>query len=190
TLALAGSFAPTSNHTPSLTGPKLGLENARQTGYFCVMRRSLLWLSLLCCLALGPPAQAATGRVLKVLPHFLDLEGRNTRTPSLYDRDAYQFFLREHPEKRSAIRFDVQWKAKGPFGDKLKLRLEVRGIAQGNLPKQLVVECPVEPPGWFSRWNGLALSGDEYKQFGEVTAWRVTLWENDRLLGEQKSFLW
>jgi hypothetical protein len=136
------------------------------------------------------PAQAATGRVLKVLPHFLDLEGRNTRTPSLYDRDAYQFFLREHPEKRSALRFDVQWKAKGPFENNLKLRLEARGVAQGNLPKQLVLERLLESPGRFSRWSGLSLSGDQFKQFGEVTAWRVTLWEDDRLLGEQKSFLW
>jgi len=25
---------------------------------------------------------------------------------------------------------------------------------------------------------------------GEVTAWRVTLWEDTQLLGEQRSFLW
>jgi hypothetical protein len=128
--------------------------------------------------------------VLKVLPHFLDREGRNARAPSLYDRDAYQFFLRENPEKRSAIRFDVQWKAKGPFSDQLKLRVELRGIAQGNLPKQRVLEGPLEPPGRFSHWSGLSLSGEDYKQFGDVTAWRVTLWENGRLLGEQTSFLW
>ena len=41
-----------------------------------------------------------------------------------------------------------------------------------------------------SHWTGLALKGDEYEQFGEVTAWRVTLWEGTQLLGEQKSFLW
>jgi hypothetical protein len=166
------------------------LENAGRGGYFCVMHRSLLWLSLLCWLVGGLSAQAATGRVLKVLPHFLDSQGRNARSPSLYDRDAYQFFLRGNPEKRSAIRFDVQWKAKGPFGDPLKLRVELRGVVQGNVPKQHVLECPLERPGHFSLWSGLSLSGDDYKQFGEVTAWRATLWENDRLLGEQKSFLW
>ena len=154
------------------------------------MHRFSVLLAFVCWLALCLPAQAATGRVLKVLPHLLDLEGRNALSPSLYDRDAYQYFLREHPEKRSAIRFDVQWKAKGPFGDQLKLRVEVRGTAHGNLPKQHVLERPLEPAGWFSHWSGLSLSGDDYKQFGEVTAWRVTLWENARLLGEQKSFLW
>jgi len=154
------------------------------------MHQVSVLLAFVCCLALNLPVQAATGRVLKVLPHFLDGNGRNALAPSLYDRDAYQYFLREHPEKRSAIRFDVQWKAKGPFGDQLKLRVEARGTAQGNLPKQFVLERPLEPGGWFSHWSGLSLSGDDYKQFGEITAWRVSLWENSQLLGEQKSFLW
>jgi hypothetical protein len=154
------------------------------------MHRLFISSLFACWLVVGLPAQAATGRVIKVLPHFLDLEGHNAISPSLYDRDAYQFFLREHPEKRSAIRFDVQWKAKGPFSDSVKLRVELRGTAQGNLPKQLVFEHIVEPGGWFRHWTGLTLGGDDYKNFGEVTAWRVTLWENDKLLGEQKSFLW
>jgi len=63
---------------------------------------------------------------------------------------------------------------KGPFGDQLKLRVEARGTAQGNLPKQFVLERPLEPGGWFSHWSGLSLSGDDYKQFGEITAWRVS----------------
>lgn len=154
------------------------------------MRRLFICLTLVYWFALGLPVQAATGRVIKVLPHFLDLEGHNAISPSLYDRDAYQFFLRQHPEKRSAVRFDVQWKAKGPVRDTIKLRLELRGTAQGNLPRQLVLERSVEPGGWFRHWTSLTLGGDEYKDFGEVTAWRVTLWEKERLLGEQKSFLW
>jgi hypothetical protein len=36
----------------------------------------------------------------------------------------------------------------------------------------------------------MRFDGDAYKQFGEVTAWRVSLWSGDQLLGEQKSFLW
>jgi len=34
------------------------------------------------------------------------------------------------------------------------------------------------------------LKRDDYKQFGEITAWRVSVVENSQLLGEQKSFLW
>src|SRR4051812_18130916 len=88
---------------------------------------------ILWCLALGSVAEAAEGRVIKVLPQFLDLQGHSTLAPSLYDRDAYQKFLSTHPAKRSGLRFAVQWKTKGPEPAQLKLRLELRGVAQGNL---------------------------------------------------------
>ena len=127
---------------------------------------------------------------MKVLPHFLDLEGRHTLSPSLYDRDAYQLYLREHPLKRSGVRFDIHWLTKGQAVGQLKLRIELRGVAEGNSLKQLVIEEPVEPAGWFGHWSSLTLKGEAYKHFGEITAWRVTLWENDELLNEQKSFLW
>ncbi len=152
-------------------------------------------------------AQAATGRVIKVLPQFLDLKGRVALSPSLYDRDAYQAQLRQHPAQRSALRFEIQWKAKNQKSQAgsqkaearnqkpetaltgLKLRVELRGAAEGNAPRQAVLETAVKP-GVFSKWTALTLSGEEYKKFGEVTAWRATLWEGDQLLGEQKSFLW
>jgi hypothetical protein len=145
---------------------------------------------VLWCLALGSVAEAAEGRVIKVLPQFLDLQGQHTIAPSLYDRDAYQKFLSLHPAKRSGLRFAVQWKAKGSETEQLKLRLELRGVAQGNLPKQMILEDNVQPRRWFSHWTDLTLTGDAYREFGEVTAWRVTLWDADRLLSEQKSFLW
>jgi hypothetical protein len=88
------------------------------------------------------------------------------------------------------MRFNVQWKAKGHAVAPVKLRVELRGVARGDFPKELVLEQPVEPRGWFSHWAELDLVGEQYKSFGKVTAWRVTLWEGTRLLGEQKSFLW
>jgi hypothetical protein len=146
----------------------------------------LLSLNLL----LGSVAMAAEGRVLKVLPQFLDLKGHASISPSLYDRDAYQALLRRNPGKRSTIRYVVQWKAKAPAGDPLKLRVEMRGTVKGDLPKQTSLEVPVHPPRWFSGWTNLTLSESAYKSFGEVTAWRVTLWDGDKMLSEQKSFLW
>lgn len=136
------------------------------------------------------PVQGATGRVIKVLPQFLDLKGRDSVSPSLYDRDAYQANLRMHPEKRSGLRFHVQWKTKGATWAPLKLKIELRGIAEGNLPRQYRLEEVLTPHGRFSHWTDLAITGEAYRQFGEVTAWRVTLWEGDQLLGEQTSFLW
>jgi hypothetical protein len=42
----------------------------------------------------------------------------------------------------------------------------------------------------FSHWTGITLGGSQYTEFGEVTAWRVTLWDGPQLLSELKSFLW
>jgi hypothetical protein len=154
------------------------------------MRRAFIWLSLLGGLAVALSAPAATGKVIKVLPQFLDLKGRNSLTPSLYERDVYQAFLRDNTNQCSGMRFNVQWKAKGQPAAPLKIRVELRGVARGDFPKQLVLEKAVEPTGWFGRWTKLDLVGDGYKDFGQVTAWRVTLCEGTRPLGEQRSFLW
>ena len=154
------------------------------------MRRFSIGLLLVCGCALGLSAAAATGGVLKVLPLFLDLEGRQALSPSLYERDAYQALLRRNPEKRSGLRFAVQWKAKGPAWEPLKLQVELRGAVEGEAPRQRVLEKAVQPTTWLGRWTALELKGVDYKTFGEVTAWRVTLWEGGQVLGEQKSFLW
>ena len=154
------------------------------------MRRLWIWLSLVGWLAGAWSAQAATGRVIKVLPQFLDLKGRNSLSPSLYERDVYQAMLREHTNLCSGMRFNVQWKSKGQPAAPLKLRVEIRGVAHGDFPKQLALEKPVEPGGRFSHWTEVPMIGEEYRNFGQITAWRVTLWEGTQLLGEQKSFLW
>ena len=154
------------------------------------MRRLLILVSLAGWLAAALGAQAATGRVVKVLPQFLDLKGRNSTSPSLYQRDMYQAFLRVHTNEVSGMRFVVQWKIKGKAAAPLKVQVELRGVAQGDFPRQRVLEKTVVPRGWFGYWAALDLLGEEYKDFGKVTAWRATLWEGTTLLGEQKSFLW
>jgi hypothetical protein len=154
------------------------------------MRRLSIWLALVGWLAVVCSGQAATGRVIKVLPQFLDLKGKNSLSPSLYERDIYQAMLRDHTNLCSGMRFSVQWKTKGQPAAPLRLRIELRGVARGDYPKQLVLEKPVEPGGWFSHWAEVPFIGQEYRSFGRVTAWRVTLWEGGRLLGEQQSFLW
>ncbi len=154
------------------------------------MRRLFTSLIAALLVAASFSAAAATGRVLKVLPHFLDLQGRHSLSPSLYDRDAYQGQLRKKPEQRSALRFDVHWRATGATGT-LKLRAELRGTAQGNLPREMTLETELTGGKIAARrWTSLTLAGAAYKDFGEVTAWRVTLWDGEQLVGEQKSFLW
>lgn len=156
------------------------------------MRRPTLILALCfaLCAAVSAATTATTGRVIKVLPQFLDLKGRHALSPSLYDRDAYQAYLRIHTNDISGMRFAVQWKASNAQAAPLKLRVEIHGIVHGDLPPSTVLEQEVKPGGWFSHWAYLPLLGDEYKKIGEVTAWRATLWDGDKMLGEQKSFLW
>jgi len=169
---------------------KIIIEFTARGGYLWSMRRPFACLSMLVLLALALPCGAATGRVIKVLPFYLDAQGRHTRSPSLFERDVYQAYLLQNPEKRSGMMYDVHWKTKGAPTAPLRVQIELRGIAQGNLPSQLVLETTVPPSGWFGYWTRLLLTGEKYKQFGEVTAWRATLWEGQRLLGEQQSFLW
>ena len=155
------------------------------------MRQFLAGLWIASFLAANHPAFAATGALLKVLPEFLDLKGRNSLSPSLYERDVYQVTLREHPERRSGIRFYIQWKSPKPVWEPMLARVELRGIAEGNLPRRLTLERSVANPGGaLSHWTDITLSGDAYKSFGSVTGWRVTLWEGQKLVGQQQSFLW
>lgn len=153
------------------------------------MRRLIICFAFALLLAAPLAASAATGKVVKVLPHFLDLKGRHSLTPSLYDRDAYQAQLRRNPEQRSGLRFDVQWRAYD-VQDKLKLKVELRGTAKGDFPGSTTLKSEIPPGHKNSRWTSLTLAGEDYKKFGEVTAWRVTLWDGEQLVGEQKSFLW
>ena len=146
-------------------------------------------LFLLISLSAACASDAVTGRVVKMLPLFLDLKGRDAVSPSLYDRDAYQFYLRQHTNEVSAIRFDVLWSASNAKDAKLKLRLELRGVGPDNLPRQTTLEQTVTPH-FFRHWTSFTIAGDDYKNFGEVTSWRVTLWSENGMFAEQKSFLW
>jgi hypothetical protein len=153
------------------------------------MRRSCCFIISLILLAGAFAADAATGKVVKVLPQLLDLKGRHTLSPSLYDRDAYQAELRKNPAKCSGIRFDILWRGRSAQKETAVLRVELRGTARGNLPSETQLETTVVITGT-SHWATLTLDGAQYQSLGEVTAWRVTLWSGDQMIGEQKSFLW
>jgi hypothetical protein len=151
------------------------------------MRRLSIVLVIL--LWLAPIAQAGEGRVIKVLPQLLDEHGRQTLSPSLYERDAYQLHLRKSPSSRGGARLAVQWKAKKVDWSKLMLRAEIRCLLDDNL-HTVTLEEPAVKNGWFSSWAEFRVEGSDYKTFGEIVAWRVTLWEGDHQIGELESFLW
>lgn len=153
------------------------------------MRALLIFLVSVGLVAAAQAADAVTGKIVKVLPLLLDRQGRDATSPSLFDRDAYQSYLRENTNEVSAIRFDVLWKAVKAPGEEIKIAVELRGIGAGGVPKLKTLEVDAVP-GKYRQWTEIPFAGDDYKSFGAVVAWRVTLWNGGRMLGEQKSFLW
>jgi hypothetical protein len=137
-------------------------------------------------LAFAATGNAQAGKIIKVLPHFLDLKGRASISPSLFDRDAYQAELRASTTNRSGLRFDVQWKAS--YYPALVLRIEAKG-AHGREPKLITLDQPVKH-GNFSQWTSVRLTGEAYTNFGELISWRALLVNGTNVVAEQKSFLW
>ena len=145
--------------------------------------RRILFLMLLGC---APALFAADeGKIIKVLPFLVDTNGHIARSPSLFDRDAYQAYLHTHASEVLGIRYDVQCRA----SENLKLRLEIRAVGTNNTPQIKTLETDV-PAGRFENWAQIKFLGEDYKNAGPIVAWRASLWKNDSQLSEQKSFLW
>ena len=143
------------------------------------------WMAVLS----GPvPAQAASRKILKVLPQYLDLQGRHTLSPSLYERDAYQVVLRDHPEQRSGLRFMISWRSPEST-QPYRLRVELRG-SKDDTPTKMTLEEETQNKRGGREWTEIRLTGETYEELGELLAWRATLWKDDELLSEDKSFLW
>ena len=153
------------------------------------MRAFWIWLVWAMAMLSALAEKPVTGQVFKCLPLLLDQQGNDATCPSLFDRDAYQFYLRQHPVKIHGLRVDVQWKASKAPGEDLIVRVELRGVLKDGSPSVRDFETPVTA-GHFSHWTSFLLSGKDFDQFGNLAAWHATLWDGNRLLGEQQSFLW
>jgi hypothetical protein len=164
------------------------LETVARPVPFTLVRACWLLLGLVLGASPFVSVEAASAKIIKVLPHYVDREGRIALSPSLFERDAYQALLRRDRNLCSGLRFDVQWKAK-PAAGTLKLRLELVTPTVSRV-RPLVLELPVRPKALGSRWSRVALEGEAFRTAGEVTAWRASLWNGDQLLAEQHSFLW
>lgn len=153
------------------------------------MRPIQILLVILGLIAAAPLASAQSGKVLKVLPEYMDLKGQTSLSPSLYERDAYQALLRRDPKRCSGLAFYVNWKARHVDPAKLKLRVEMRGVL-GDVIERKTLEETLPKPGFFSKWAVFKVTGSDFKEIGSLVAWRATLWQGDQQLSEQKSFLW
>lgn len=163
------------------------LCSGRRPAYPSRVQRIFL-LFLLVAWGAGGTAIAAEPAVTKVLPHLLDQAGRHAPSPSLFDRDAYQKWLRAHPDEQSGVRYDVHWRAArtGEF----VLRLELLGRVEQGKVNRKTVNAPVTSKHARLQWTEVKFAGEEFKQFGPVVAWRVSLWQGDEMLAKHQSFLW
>ena len=134
-----------------------------------------------------------TARIQKVLPHLLDREGHASLHPSLFERDAYQAKLRQQRDLVGGLRFDILWSATPVTG--LELKLELRGSARTNAPASdrsghITVLRPLTIPTGASLWTRVTLDEGEFRQVGEVSAWRASVIRGEEILASTQSFLW
>ena len=85
------------------------------------------------------------------------------------------------------MQFQIQWKSRTI--EPLKLRLEMRGTKAAETTT-VTLETQVRHLAGFNKWTALTVKGDDYARLGDLNSWRVSLWDGDKLLAEQKSFLW
>ena len=128
------------------------------------MRTLLVLFACLGLVAAAPGADAVPGRLIKVLPFFLDPLGRIATTPSLFDRDAYQARLRAQTNLISGMRFDVLWTAAKAPDAQIKIALELRGIGTNSVPRLETLATNVVP-GSHRQWTYLPLAGADYEEF-------------------------
>ncbi len=145
------------------------------------------WIAILFLAIMSGCVGVSKEGIVKVLPHYLDEEGRHSDGPSLLHRDIYQKKLREEPSLINALRFDIKWRGGGLEAETAKLRVEVRSSKAG-VPQQ-VFEQKIKPVG-SANWTGVLVSAEEYRKIGKMESWRATLLVGDKVLAEQKSFLW
>ena len=122
--------------------------------------------------------------VVKVLPHYLDASGNHSDGPTLLHRDVYQANLRKNPELVRSLRYDVNWRGVG----EIKVRLELRSTKVGA--ETMIIEKVETASGRRTRWTPILIDAATYKTFGQPESWRVSLWQGEAQVGEQKSFLW
>jgi hypothetical protein len=122
--------------------------------------------------------------IVKVLPHYLDVSGDHSDGPTLLHRDVYQVKLRKNSDLVRAVRYDVNWRGTG----EIKVRLELRSTKVGV--ETMIIERVETGTGRRTHWTPILIDAATYKTFGQPESWRVSLWQGETQVGEQKSFLW
>ncbi|MCX7887296.1 MAG: hypothetical protein N3B01_08625 [Verrucomicrobiae bacterium] len=76
--------------------------------------------------------------------------------------------------------FYVAWRG----GGITLVRFEYRQL---RVPNEVFAQAYVPAT---RRWHVFVIGAEDLRKHGKVSAWRVTLWDGEKLLAEQKSALW
>jgi hypothetical protein len=88
---------------------------------------------------------------------------------------------------RDGHTYTVRWKANAKSSSDITVRFEYRQQKLGSHVQAQEVRYPAASG---SMRTEFAVQGDDYHQDGQVTAWRMLLIEQGRVVGLQQSFLW
>jgi hypothetical protein len=103
------------------------------------------------------------------------------------DRRYYGAINAFERKQREGHAYTVHWRARTPAPAEITVRFEYRQKRLGSHVQTQEVQ--------FAKASGrqrteIAVQGDDYHQDGAVTAWRILLIEQGRVVGLQQSFLW
>lgn len=135
----------------------------------------------------GCASSKESGRIYKVLPTLVDRKQRQSLSPSLFERDAYQAYLRKHPAEIGGRQFDIHWRASAATG-LLRVTIEVR-TTERSASQPLMFE-KILGVGRHGGWTRFIVGEKAFLGAGEVVAWRARLLDGDAVISEQRSFLW
>jgi hypothetical protein len=101
------------------------------------------------------------------------------------DRRYYGAISSLERKLREGHYYNIQWLSARTAD--LKLRFEYRQERLGLAVQLMEMDYPKAKGSYRSEFSVI---GDDYHQDGAVTAWRITLVENGRIVGVNQSFLW
>lgn len=94
--------------------------------------------------------------------------------------------LADEVESRRGHYFVISWVNKGPAAN-FTTRFEYRQVKTKDVVRTLTMDH-ANIKG--SARSTFAVLGDAYRTYGPVVSWRFTVWQGDKIVGEEHSFIW
>ncbi len=138
-----------------------------------------------------PPPLTLDPRVRVMKVH----EVRNDETYNPRHNDALEFeksywsYGAITEEQKEAVRgqiYVISWRNEGP-PDRFIARFEYRQTKTRDRIKVQTLDHPAVNGNVRSIFK---VTGSEYRQDGPVESWRFTIWRGNKIVGEEKSFIW